>query len=63
MTKQELIENFTVNQLAGMVIDLYESNSRKNDELHIALLNCEKLNIENTKLKSEIKNLKLFSTY
>lgn len=54
MTKTEIMENYTAEQLAGMVINLQGASEVKNDEIHKLKWKISSLEEENGRLQSEL---------
>ena len=54
MTKTELLETYTAEQIAGMVINLHSASEAKNDEIHKLKWQISSLEEENGRLKSKL---------
>lgn len=55
--KSELVDNCTKEELADMLIGLYDFEGRKNKIIHNLLENCERFENEIIRLKREHGNL------
>lgn len=53
LNKSKLVENYEKDELADMIIDLYDTVIRNNKTIHVLLDNCERLESKIEKMRKE----------
>lgn len=57
LDKTRLLEDFTKEELVDMLLDLHESNIRKNKEISVLIENCERFENKINQMKKEVNSL------